>query len=408
MSQQQQGIFQRAGVALFGERTQRLRESTTGAHALSYLLVTVQSAAVVLALGHQQLQLLLSGDPTIVLIAGIAVFLLVASVVAADLCLLATLQRLPVLARNRSTWSLIEHLAYLAFVLLVEGSTLALVLAVLDTDPHALVSRAPIIPAAGALFGAMIAARAALTCWTAVQLWIVRGKLPPQWSTLLLEARELLGGKAQQVMSSLNLDSAPLASLFDAYAQMSRPPARVMRWWNKGLIAREQAALAEEDRQREAVVRALSSFDMPSAGDAQHNGFVALTSATAPDRPPTGPGTPWRAPGDRRAKQGGDGAKEPPNVTHLPTGGGSSRSGRTAVRASSGGARPARRRGGAPRIAESVEPRARAVWVPGMSVEALRRDARISRASAQKYHAMLRAEDRGATRGRASGEGVAR
>ncbi len=395
MATKREGIFQRAGVALFGERTQRLRESTTGAHALSYLLVTVQSAAVVLALGHQQLQLLLSGDPTITLIASVAIFLLVASVVAADLCLLATLQRLPVLSRNRSTWSLVEHLAYLAFVLLVEGSTLALVLAVLDTNPHALVGSAPIIPAVGWLFGALIGARAALTTWTAVQLWIVRGKLPPQWSTLLLEARELLGGKAQAVMGALNLESASLASLFDAYAQMSRPPARVMRWWNRGLIAREAAALAEEDRQREAVVRALSAFDTPSVE--RHN--VALTSAAAPDRPPTGPGTPRRAPAERRQDREAPG----PNVRQLPTG---DRPSRTAARASSGGRSSARRRGG-PRIAESVEPRARAVWQSGMSVEALRRDAGISRASAQKYHAMLRGEELGAANRRPPGEGMA-
>jgi hypothetical protein len=379
--QKQQGIFQRAGVVLFGERTQRLRESTTGAHALSYLLVTVQSAAVVLALGHQQLRLLLSGDPTISLIAGLSVFLLVATVVAADLCLLATLERLPVLARNRSTWSLIEHICYLAFVLAVEGSTLALVLAVLDTDPHALVSDAPIVPAVGWLFGAMIVARAVLTCWTAVQLWIVRGKLPPQWSTLLLEARELLGGKAQQVMSSLNLESAPLASLFDAYAQMSRPPVRVARWWNRGLITRELTALAEEDRQRAAVVGALAAFDTPSERHA--HGLSGLTLGPASDRPPTGPGTP----SERREKRGADGASVPPNVTPLrgasrrPTGTGRARAGHQSTR----------RRG--PRIAESVEPRARAAWVSGMSVEALRRDANISRASAQKYHAMLTAEE---------------
>src|SRR5260221_5892520 len=180
MSQKQQGIFQRAGIALFGERTQRLRETTTGAHALSYLLVTVQSAAVVLALGHQQLQLLLSGDPTIVLIASLALFLLVSSVVAADLCLLATLQRLPVLSRNRSTCSLIEHLAYLAFVLLVEGSTLALVLAVLDTNLRGLVSSAPIIPATGLLFGETMPARAALPSWTAEHVSGARSSVPGQ------------------------------------------------------------------------------------------------------------------------------------------------------------------------------------------------------------------------------------
>jgi hypothetical protein len=40
-----------------------------------------------------------------------SIFLLVATVVAADLCLLATLRRVPVLLRNRQTWAPYEHLA---------------------------------------------------------------------------------------------------------------------------------------------------------------------------------------------------------------------------------------------------------------------------------------------------------
>ncbi len=392
---QRQGIFQRAAVALFGERTQRLRESTTGAHALSYLLVTVQSAAVVLALGHQQLQLLLSGDPTIVLIASLALFLLVSSVVAADLCLLATLQRLPVLSRNRSTWSLVEHLAYLAFVLLVEGSTLALVLAVLDTDPHALISSAPIIPAAGWLFGVMIAARAALTSWTAVQLWIVRGKLPPQWSTLLLEARELLGGKAQAVMSSLNLESASLASLFDAYAQMSRPPSRVARWWNRGLIRREAAALGEEDRQREAVVRALSAFDaqkvppQSAANEQSPNG--------AHPTPPTGPGSPVAAQAAHH-EAGGESnggvhtpARKTPTVVRFADPDAPQRRRRAAASGRANG----RSRSGVktPTDSDAVERAARAAWAAGArTVGQLESQANISRAAASKHRRILMAE----------------
>lgn len=346
---QQRGLFQRAGVALFGERTARLRETTTGAHALSYLLVVVQSAAVVLALGHQQLQQLLSGDPAIVLIAAIALFLLVSTVIAADLCFLATLQRLPALARNRSTWAQVEHLAYLAFVLLVEGSTLALVLAVLDTNPHALVSSAPIIPATGWLFGAMIAARAALTSWTAVQLWVTRSKLPPQWSTLLLEARELLGGKAQSAMSSLNLDGASLHALFDAYSQMSRPPVRIARRWNKGLIAREAAALAEEDRQRGAVVTALSQFDDRGA---------SAQPVTADTPPPSEP-----EPRLRNSRRTGAGQRP------------------ARLRLASDPLRKPERLPG-----QSVEAQARAAWDAGhRSKPAMMREAGISGASAAKY-----------------------
>jgi hypothetical protein len=376
----QQGIFHRARVWLLGERVERLRESTTGAHALSYLLVTVQSAAVVLALGHQQLQLILSGDPAIVLIAALALFLLVASVVAADLCLLATLQRLPVLARNRQTWSLLEHLAYLAFVLFVEGSTLALVLAVLDTDPHALVSAAAIIPAGAWLFAMMIAARAVLTCWTAVQLWIVRGKLPPQWSTLLLEARELLGGKAQAVMSSLNLDATPLAALFDAYSQMSRPPTRMARWWNKGLIAREVVALAREDEQREAVVRALSSFDVPRAPAA----IAARVVAVAPDRPPTGPGSPTAAPVRTPT------VPRRETAIHLVDPDAPTRRRAPAARRSNGRSRA---RVKTPSDPAAVERAARAAWAAGArTVGQIESQAGISRAAASKHRRILMAE----------------
>lgn len=385
----QQGIFHRARVALFGERAERLRESTSSAHWLSYLLVTVQSAAVVLALGHQQLRLLLSGDPTIILIAALAVFLLVATVWAADLCLLATLQRLPVLARNRATWALLEHLVYVAFVLLVEGSTLALVLAVLDTNPTALVSDAPIIPAGGWMFAAQIAARAALTCWTAVQLWIVRGKLPPQWSTLLLTARELLGGQAERVMAGLNLDDASLASLFDAYAQMSRPPVRVARRWNKGLIAREAAALAEEDRQRESVVRALAAFDVAGNG----------SSSTSTERPPTGPGSPTAAtPLTSASEKAATGhvvalrrpAQSPARRTVAAR----------RVRASVGV-----RKGGVhtPQEPASYEPQARAAWLAGAtSIERMKAATGMSHAAAQGWVRTLKTEQQARSEGQAA------
>jgi hypothetical protein len=58
----QQGIFARALVYLFGERTQRLRENASAAHWLSYLLVVVQSLAVIPALGHSHIGLLIAQD----------------------------------------------------------------------------------------------------------------------------------------------------------------------------------------------------------------------------------------------------------------------------------------------------------------------------------------------------------
>jgi hypothetical protein len=342
-----QGVFRHWWVYLFGERTERLRENTSGAHWLSYLLVTVQSAAVVLALGHSQIQLLFSPDPAVQAIAGMALFLLVATVWAADLCVLDTLRRVPVLFRNRQSWALAEHVLYMLFVLAVEGSTFALVLAVLDTDPRALVSDASILPPDGWAFGAQIGARAVLTVWTSVQLWIVRGKLPPQWSTLILEARELMGGQAQRIMRGLNLDSAALGDVFAAYAAMSRPPARVARWWNKGLVRREYAALVEEDRQRESVVRALSSFESPALPP-----FTAILPA--PVTPyPTGGGSPSAAP----VEESGADPSGPPARDRLSLVGGTPRR-----HGASSRKRPQRR---GVRTVGTYEAEARAAWASG-------------------------------------------
>src|SRR5260221_6789246 len=87
------------------------------------------------------------------------------------------------------------------------------------------------------------------------------------------------------------------------------------------------------------------------------------------DRPPTGGGSPAlaRAQGD--------------NILQLDDQ-------RTARKRR--GVRTPRKRAGA---SASVEHKARAVWQPEMSVEALQVAAGISRGSAQKYHAKLRAQD---------------
>jgi hypothetical protein len=372
---QQQGIFQRWRVALFGPPTKRLQERSGANHLLSYLLVGVQSSATVLALGHHLIQLLYSSDRAIQSIALMALGLLVASVIAADMCLLSTLRRVSALSRNRQGWALAEHLAYMLFVLAVEGGTLGIVLKVLDTDPAALVSDAPIIPADGLAFYALIGARVLLTVWTSVQLFIVRGKLPPQWSTLLLEARELLGGKASASMAALDLDGASLSTLFDAYSQVSRPPALIPTRWNRSAIRR----IVEEDRQREAVVRALSDFETPA-----HTGMPLPAPVTPNGRGPTGPGSPVAA-SDQQ------GLRNPPagELLRLPS---TPRKRRPAARASAGvrnGVRTPQAKG---MIPASVEPVARAAWMPNMGPKALQKATGISRASAQKYAAQFQAE----------------
>lgn len=114
---------------------------------------------------------------------------------------------------------------------------------------------------------------------------------------------------------------------------------------------------------------------------------AAVGREDAPDKPPTGPGSPVAAPS-------GGGVRTPvrsqPAMLRLADANPRPRR-RAAARAQ--GVRTPRL---AARIPESVEPRARAAWDGGArSVEALQTAASISRASAQKYVAQFAAEARG-------------
>jgi hypothetical protein len=132
------GFFPRLREKLFGSRTAKLREELSATSWLSYLLVLTQSAAVVLVLGHSEIPLLLTGDMVMRAVVALTVFVLVATVYAADMALLMSLKRIPVLARNRSGLAVTEHVAFVLFVLGIEASTYAVVLAVLDSNPSAL------------------------------------------------------------------------------------------------------------------------------------------------------------------------------------------------------------------------------------------------------------------------------
>lgn len=116
-----------------------------------------------------------------------------------------------------------------------------------------------------------------------------------------------------------------------------------------------QQKRAMQVRGARGLVASALGKETPSAGEATPAPSSERTEAsTAPFRPPTGPGSPARKPGGRTRK------KSPAKVVRLRN--------------------------------PSVEEKARVAWVPGMSVKALEKTAGISRASAQKYHAMLTAE----------------
>ncbi|HEX6819546.1 MAG TPA: hypothetical protein VF120_14305 [Ktedonobacterales bacterium] len=263
LQQRTSGIFPRLWARLFGSDAARLRERIARAHWLSYVLIIAQSATVLLVFGHSEIPLLAAARAAlgVRLIAALGIFVLVASVFAADMAMLSTLKRIPALARNRQRWQLREHVAYVLFVLATEAVTLAVVLAALDAAPGELISPQPLIVPGSALFQAAIALRVLLVSWSAVQLVIVRGRLPVLLSTLTATGREIVGAHVEGKLAALDIEGISLPAAFRTYAAMSKPPRRVPTWWNGWLVRRDAAAEAEEARQVASVVDALDELE---------------------------------------------------------------------------------------------------------------------------------------------------
>lgn len=375
------GIVPRLWARLFGEQASRLSERLQPSHWLSYVLILSQSAAVLLVFGHAELPLLASPSWAIRSIAAMGLFVLVATVFAADMALLATLRRIPILARNRQRWALREHMAYTLFVLVTEAVTLGVVLSTLDADPLALISARPLIPPQGFAFHAQIVLRVCLISWSAIQLVIVRGKLPVLLSTLTSTGRELVGAHVEGRLAALDIRDISLPAAFRTYAAMSKPPRRIRTAFNGWLVRRELAQEAEEERQVQNVVSALEDLERRQRSEREDVPAIAPAEDAAedfrPDRPPTGGGTPVAAP-RKTSRQ----IRTPRRVLELPE----PERRRTAARAN---ARGSNRR--SVRTA-SVEAKARAAWQPGMSVSQLERSAGISRNSAAKWARVLEAE----------------
>lgn len=254
------GVLADLRACLFGERVQQLTEDTHRAPLMSYVLTATQSIAVVLILGHAEIPLLLSGNLGISALMAGALALLIATVVVADYAAIRTMRRIPVLARNRTTFGLWEHCAYLAFVLFTELSTYALVLSVLDRNPRGLLASAPLVPVDGPIYWAQIVLRAALLTWTAVQLYVVSAPLPIQWSTLDTMSLGLLGGHAKAELERLELKQTDIASLFQAFGAVSKRPPRRRTWWNGLLVRRDRDTEAAEIAHQQEVIQALEGL----------------------------------------------------------------------------------------------------------------------------------------------------
>lgn len=201
-----------------GRPAHRLMEEEEHVPFLARILTVAQSLAVVLVLGHSEVPLLFGGAPTVRILVGMALSVLIVTVVAADYCLIKTMQRVPVLARRNQWISVGAYLAYALFVGLVEISTYAVVLYVLDRDPGALLRPSPLLPTSGLIFIAQVVLRAALIFWTMVQLFLTARKLPVQPNTLTDHSAELLGGKALELIKGLDTEHADLPTIFQAYA----------------------------------------------------------------------------------------------------------------------------------------------------------------------------------------------
>lgn len=309
------GLVPRLWARLFGSDAARLKERLQPAHWLSYVLIIAQSATVLLVFGHAEIPLLVAASLAVRLIAGLGIFVLVASVFAADMAMLATLKRIPALARNRQRWQLREHVAYTLFVLATEAVTLAVVLAALDATPGELISPQPLIVPGSALFQAAIALRVLLVSWSAVQLVIVRGRLPVLLSTLTATGREIVGAHVERKLAQLDIEGISLPAAFGTYAAMSKPPRRVRTVWNGWLVRRDAAAEAEEARQVANVIDALDELEARTLSLAH----PPLPAPVLPPEPPPAPAP--SAPQDGEAEA--EGPQGPPSratMRLVPTG----------------------------------------------------------------------------------------
>jgi len=188
-----------------------------------------------------------------------------------------------VLARRNQWVSVGAFLAYALFVGLVEISTYAVVLYILDRDPQALLQPAPLLPTAGFIFIAQVVLRAALIFWTMVQLFLTARKLPVQPNTLTDHSAELLGGKALELIKALDTAHADLPMIFQAYAASVETTVR----GTGGLLGwgpfrkRAEAATSARRQQWTDLVATLKQFSTSRQEDLEREQREAELEAKA-------------------------------------------------------------------------------------------------------------------------------
>jgi hypothetical protein len=263
MASARTGLLKRVAVYLLGNRTRELEEEVHRASPLVYVLTLVQSAAVVLVLGHTELLQLFSSGTNFAVKVAVAALLgtVVLTVVAADLTVVRCMNRIGALKRTRSPL-LFEHYAYIAFLFGIEITTLTLLFTAMDRSPASLISTtgASIIPTSGVFFGIQTVARAVLLGWTSIQLNIVNQPLPRGPDTLDRKMMGMLGGQAVAQLDLYQFGDADLADIVNAYAKVAQLPPRQAHWWNRGAVERENTQRDEQIHHTTEVVAALKNL----------------------------------------------------------------------------------------------------------------------------------------------------
>lgn len=281
----QAGMFPRLLAFLFGARAQRLTEQRSRSHWLSYLLIIAQSIAVVLVFGHVEVGFLVSTSVIVRALAVGSLTLLVITVLAADLALLETMTRVGPLQRNRQSVLLFEHLAYIFFVLAVEGATMGVVLYTLDSNPQAFALNTPFLPSTGWLFLALVVMRVVMISWSAIQLILVRAPLPVLLSTLMTTGKQIVGAHVERQLAGLDISGLAVRDTFGVYAEMAKPPRPAGGLWNTILLGAPlrwaMAREREEERQAANVQGALERLDMHRASAATAPASMARPVAPA-------------------------------------------------------------------------------------------------------------------------------
>jgi hypothetical protein len=279
LARRDEGLLRTLWTRFFGRPPHHLLEEEERVPFLARILTVAQSLAVVLVLGHTEVPLLFDAALTVRILVVMALSVLIVTVVAADYCLIKTMQRVPVLARRQQWVSVGAYLAYALFVGLVEISTYAVVLYVLDRNPGALLQPAPLLPTGGLLFIAQVVLRAALIFWTMVQLFLTARKLPVQPNTLTDHSAELLGGKALDLIKALDTEHADLPMIFQAYAASVETSVNggAGGWLAWGPLRKRAEAVAGVRRQHWArLVETLKQFSSGRQNDLERQLAAAL------------------------------------------------------------------------------------------------------------------------------------